>query len=667
MKKVRQVSVIHRMYIGFSVMLILFIATVSLTLDGTNRIHIQLEDVNENTLPLVNLANQTSVNLLLADKLFKDFLTSQEPQKMQDYVDRFSIAHKNFSITLQKLAQYSDKHEELTTQLQALSKLEVRYFTAADEAMANYRAQLIAQQERQKANRHFQQLQTDLRVGMIQYINGQENIAIKLMAKNYFNKLKQTEITTSDALSSDDTAAIKKAIKDNKRSATQLEFSYKTLVTQLPSLKEHFDAPTKQFIKDVGRKGGVLDLHFNYIVASQALYSNIAVLAVEVDNAMNILATFRSTADKLMDSTLTQAKNIYLSGYKNAILMSGTVSLFVIFLAWLLTKNVRNPLIHILKTLESLTKGDMTQRIDGKNFIEFNKLSSHVNTLADNLQDILRKLSSTSGQLTQVSKQNQSAMNESKTRINHQWQQTESVSTAMTSMQLSVQDVALRAQNTMEKVQDVETAVNTGSHMMMENIATIRELSIQLDQSMQVVARVQSMSHDIGSILDVIGHIADQTNLLALNAAIEAARAGEQGRGFAVVADEVRVLAKRTAESTEEIERMIDNLQTESKQATSVMQDCVNGMSQNLAQSSAANDSIQDIQNSIIEISEMSAQIAQSADEQQSTTNLIATNLKEIKEIADLNHSAIEQVTRESTQLDLLARAQNELVLRFKV
>ncbi len=147
MKKNRQVSVIHRMYAGFSVMLILFIATVALTLDGTNRIHIQLEDVNKNTLPLVNLANQTSVNLLLADKLFKDFLNSHEPQKMQDYFDRFSIAHKNFSVTLQKLAQASDKHPELTTQLQALSKLEIRYFTAANEAMENHKDQLIAQQE----------------------------------------------------------------------------------------------------------------------------------------------------------------------------------------------------------------------------------------------------------------------------------------------------------------------------------------------------------------------------------------------------------------------------------------------------------------------------------------------------------------------------------------
>jgi methyl-accepting chemotaxis protein len=164
------------------------------------------------------------------------------------------------------------------------------------------------------------------------------------------------------------------------------------------------------------------------------------------------------------------------------------------------------------------------------------------------------------------------------------------------------------------------------------------------------------MSSDIGSILDVIRHIAAQTNLLALNAAIEAARAGEQGRGFAVVADEVRVLAKRTTKSTAEIEDMIQNLQHKSGQASSVMQACVSEMNKSLTQTSDANSAMEEIQANIIEISEMSYQIAHAAEEQSLTTNSIARSLEDISQIADDNNLSMEKVAQVSSKLDELAQ-----------
>lgn len=665
--KDKQTSVIKRMYVGFTVMVLLFIATVMLMLNGTSQIHQQLQSVNSNALPLVTLANQTSVKLLIADKIFKDFLTSQETEKMLDYEGKFSLAQQDFNISLSKLANQSANNNALNNQLNELLALETRYFSESNNAMMNYKAQLNAQQERQKTARRFQKLQTDLRLGMIKYINEKGTDTVKLLAKGYFDKLKLIETTTSDALASDDISVISKAMKANKRSVTRLKFSYQAIVTQMPSFKEEFGISTDQFIQDAGKKGGVLDQHFSFITARSHLYASISVLAIEIDQAMLILNTFRDEADQIMTHAIITASDIYDDGYVEALIMSGCVSFFLIFLAWLLAQNVRKPLISILNALEELTDGNMTQRVSGNTFIEFNQLSSHINTLASNLQDILRQLSITSGDLAKVSEQNQSTMSSSKARLNEQRNQTASVATAMTEMQHSVQDVATSAQNSLDKVHEVEEATHVGRKVMSDNITTIQLLSDNLDESVKVVATVQEMSADIGSILDVIRHIAAQTNLLALNAAIEAARAGEQGRGFAVVADEVRVLAKRTTNSTAEIEDMIKNLQSKSEHASKVMQSCVSEMAISLNQTSKTNQTMEGIQENIIEISKMSYHIAHAAEEQNLTTNNIAHSLEDISQIADDNNLSMELVAEVSAQLDELAHQQNELVNQFKV
>lgn len=666
-KRTRQRSVIRRMYAGFFVMVLLFISTVILMLNGTSRIYQQLESVNNDALPLVTFANQTSVELLMADKFFKDFLTSQDLQRMDDYENKFSAARQNVSLALTKLAEVSANRPVLSGQLKALMSLEKRYFSESNKAMNNYRAQLATQQARQEASRHFQKLQSELRTGMKEFVNEQDDIILKMIFKSYFMRLTNIEAVTSDALASFDIKKIAKAVKANKVGLARLNVSYDRLTKKLPALKNEFSEAFTQFSKDVGEKEGILDLHYNYAMASNKLYRNIAVLAGEIDQAMSILETFRSESEKVMNSALNSADEIYKNGYSQAILMASGVTFFALFLGWLLAKNVRKPLVSILKTLEMLTAGDMTQRADSNTFVEFNQLSTHINTLASNLQDILHELGSTSGDLADVAAQNQSTMAESRARLNEQRQQTASVAAAMTEMEHSVKDVAASAQSSMDKVRDVESATKAGREVMSNNISTIHKLSEQLNESVQVVATVQTMSSEIGSILDVIRHIAAQTNLLALNAAIEAARAGEQGRGFAVVADEVRVLAKRTTDSTAEIEEMIKNLQDSSKQASSVMQSCVIEMDKSLSQSSDANGAMEEIQANIIEISKMSYHIVSAAEEQSATAVSIARNLEDISQIADANNASMEKVAKVSGKLDELAHQQNELVHRFNV
>lgn len=662
-----QGSVIRRMYAGFALIIVMFAVTVAIMMSGMNQIHSNFESVSKTALPLVSLSNQTSVQLLSADKSFKDFLTTQNLDRMDEIRSSFVAAKGKFSETLNQLQNASSSHPDLIERVDALKQLEDRYFTEADKAMNNYQAMFDAQAKVQKSTREFQRLQAELSSGMKEAVDGENNISVKVMAKSYFIKLRDAEVITSDALASSDVAFVEKAVALNKKAVTHLNYAYRGLVTQLPSLKSAFDEKVNQFTQDIGQKGGVLDQHNEYLKARAALYENIGNLAAEIDNAMTILDSFNETATNDLNGSLVEAGDVYQQGIYKAIGIGIAVLVVAIAIGYHLAQSVREPLKRILTTLESLTDGDMTQRIDIRYNNEFSRVSGHINTLADSLHDILKKLNQASDALTSTANNNQATSQGAQSQLNSQREQTASVATAMTEMAHSVGEVASSAQSSLQMVQQVETASESGRVIMSQNISTINQLETRLNESVEATNDLRRMSSQIGSILDVIRNIAEQTNLLALNAAIEAARAGEQGRGFAVVADEVRVLAQRTTESTAEIENMISNLQSSSTSASKVIESCMKDMEQSVEQASNANSAMEEIQALIIEISQMSTHISQAAAEQNETTASIARSIEDINLISDESYRAMAEIADNSTNLTQLASQQSALVHRFKL
>ncbi|OBT26502.1 methyl-accepting chemotaxis protein [Vibrio lentus] len=660
-------SVIKRMYAGFALIIIMFAVTITIMMNSMNQIHSNFESVSETSLPLVALSNQTSVQLLSADKSFKDFLTTQNAERMSAMRTEFSASQNSFSQVLGSLEAASQNNASLTERIVQLRAMEERYFAEADEAMNNYVAMFEAQEQVQKASRDFQRLHSELTVGMKEYVADQKSISVKVMAKSYFIKLQDAEVITSDALASSDVSFVQKAVNQNKKAVTHLNYAYRGLSTQLPALKNVFDESVQKFTKDVGQKGGVLDKHNNYLKAKEALYINIANLAVEIDQAMAVLDSFNVTAEEQLNSSLADASSIYDKGLFNAIAIGIVVTVFAAAIGYHIAHSVREPLTRILGTLEGLTEGDMTQRIDIRYDNEFSRVSRHINTLADNLRNILVKLNDASDDLTKTASVNQKTSSETQVQLNSQREQTATVATAMTEMSHSVQEVANSAQSSLTMVQQVESASESGRQIMNTNISTINKLEARLTESVSAVGELQQMSSQIGSILDVIRGIAEQTNLLALNAAIEAARAGEQGRGFAVVADEVRVLAQKTTQSTSEIETMISNLQSSSKTASNVIESCMSDMDMSVEQASSANSAMEEIQALILEISHMSTHISQAAAEQSETSGDIARNIEDINHIADKSYQAMSSIAEASQNLTILANQQGDLVHQFKL
>ncbi|MFN1549911.1 methyl-accepting chemotaxis protein [Vibrio natriegens] len=658
-------SVIKRMYAGFGLIIILFAVTIAIMMGGMNDIHGKFQTVSESSLPLVSLSNQTSVELLSADKSFKDFLTTENKQRMDELRQEFAKSQQRFESTLEQLKSASEIYPSLAEPFAELKTLEQSYFTEAIEAMDNYEAMFAAQDAVQKSSRRFQKLNTELSIGLKEYVDDQSSISVKVMAKSYFIKLKDAEVITSDALASSNSDFVTKAVAKNRKAISHLNDAFRGLTAQLPELKKVFGDSVEQFTRDVGKRGGVLDQHNSYLTARSALYANIANLTSKVDATMAILEQFTTTATDKLNESLADAGDIYSAGVTKAMIIGVVVVLFAAAIGYHIAHSVREPLTKILSVLESLTEGDMTQRIDVRYKNEFSRVSGHINSLADSLHNILVKLNDASENLASTAATNEQTSSLAQRQLNSQREQTANVATAMTEMSHSVQEVAQNAQSSLEMVQRVESASEEGRNIMSGNISTINQLETRLHESVSAVSELQKMSAQIGSILDVIRNIAEQTNLLALNAAIEAARAGDQGRGFAVVADEVRVLASRTTESTTEIESMISNLQSSSQSANHVIQSCMNDMEESVEQASKANSSMEEIQALIIEISQMSTHISQAAAEQSETSADIARSIEDINNIADESYQAMSNIAQTSESLTHLAHQQNSLVHRF--
>lgn len=658
-------SVIKRMYAGFTLIIILFIVSSVMMMTGMSQIQSYFQTVSNSSLPLVSLSNQTSVSLLSADKSFKDFLTTQDAERMEAQRHQFQLASEQFSQTLARLKQASLEDDSLAERITQLEQMEQRYTTEAQAAMSNYQEMQQSQQDVQQSMRRFQRLYAELDTGMKDYVNDLSSISAKIMAKSYFIKLKDAEVVTSDALASSDPDYVLSAVEKNKKAVMHLNYAYRGLANQIPDIATRFDQSVQQFTKDIGKKGGVLDQHNEYLHARAALYDNIANLAVEVDQAMTLLDSFTQYATDTLHDSVAITNDIYDQGVLKAITIGVVIVLVAAGVGYHIAHSVREPLTRILGALESLTQGDMTQRIDIRRNNEFSRVGIHINSLADNLHDILVKLNDASDNLTQTANANQETSSRAQQQLSQQREQTANVATAMTEMTHSVQEVAQSAQNSQQMIEQVENASESGRQVMSTNITTINQLEHRLNESVQAVNDLQQMSGKIGSILDVIRNIAEQTNLLALNAAIEAARAGEQGRGFAVVADEVRVLAQRTTESTSEIENMINNLQSSSRSASQVIEKCMTDMHSSVEQASNANSAMEEIQSLIMEISRMSSYIAQAASEQSHTTSDIARSIEEINLIADESYQAMSEIAQASSHLTSQANQQSALVHRF--
>ncbi|QXI25764.1 methyl-accepting chemotaxis protein [Pseudomonas vanderleydeniana] len=357
--------------------------------------------------------------------------------------------------------------------------------------------------------------------------------------------------------------------------------------------------------------------------------------------------------------------------YDNAstgiISVSVIAALMTVLLAWLLTRSIVTPLKTAVETAEVIASGNLTKPIQVDGTDEPARLLAALSTMQGNLRKTIEQISGSATQLASAAEELSAVTEEASRGLQQQNNEIEQAATAVNEMTSAVEEVARNAVSTSEASQQSTNAAREGRDRVVETVEAIQTMTHDVQSTSALMEGLAAQGRDIGQVLDVIRAIAEQTNLLALNAAIEAARAGEAGRGFAVVADEVRALAHRTQQSTREIEQMVAGIQNGTGEAVQSMQQSNQRTQDTLERARAAGVALEQITQSINLINERNLVIASASEEQAQVSREVDRNLVNIRDLASQSAAGANQTSAASHELSRLAVDLSAMVARFVI
>ncbi len=419
------------------------------------------------------------------------------------------------------------------------------------------------------------------------------------------------------------------------------------------------------------------DSNYNAIVGMQDLLKKqllhadtIRVSSKEIfDNATRAINGSYALFDTLLPK-MQEILSVRIDDAENTLNFAVAVVLLVmVIVAYLFAGfffSVQNGVTQISSVMERLSDGDLNVRLNLSTRDELVQIAHSVNKMIENFSHVVGQIISSSDQVASSSEELSAITEQTGQSMSQQQFQTEDVAAAMSEMAESAQDVSENISNTVQAANQAHKETAIGQQMVDESIQAVQKLSDQIESASEVIHELEQDSENINAVLDVIKGLAEQTNLLALNAAIEAARAGEQGRGFAVVADEVRTLAGRTQESTEEINQVIENLQKGSRKAVQVMSQSRKEAYEVVVQAKKAGESLANISLAVARINDMSLQIAQVTEKQNMTCKEINKSIMDISKMSNETSVGAKETYYASQDLARLGNELQTLVVQFQ-
>lgn len=379
-------------------------------------------------------------------------------------------------------------------------------------------------------------------------------------------------------------------------------------------------------------------------------------IRVMVDSNNRQIKEGAAAADELRDSALTW-------------MISGIVLAFIIAIITgvLITRLITRPIAQAVENAQRIAKGDLTQAITTDRTDEAGQLLMALSDMQGGLKSTLTEIANASDQLASAAEELSAVTDESTRGLTRQNDEIQQAATAVNQMTAAVDEVASNAVSTSEASRQATTEAEDGRQQVEQAVSGMSAMVVEINDSTQSVADLAGQVREIGKVIDVIRSIADQTNLLALNAAIEAARAGEQGRGFAVVADEVRALAHRTQTSTVDIEKMIGAVQLGADDAVAAMNKSLTWATNTQALAQNAGEALQRITDSVAKINERNLVIASASEEQAQVAREVDRNLLNIQDLSTQTAAGAHQTNASSQDLSRLATSFNTLVSKFQL
>nr|WP_260959666.1 methyl-accepting chemotaxis protein [Pseudomonas citri] len=382
---------------------------------------------------------------------------------------------------------------------------------------------------------------------------------------------------------------------------------------------------------------------------------------VEQDTRLNELNNHLTTSQiEKRDQETVLAK-------ETLVIVTALALAFGLLAAWIITRQIVAPLQQTLVAVERVASGDLSENLVVSRRDEMGQLQNSLQRMVISLRQLIGGISEGVTQIASAAEQLSAVTEQTSAGVNSQKLETDQVATAMNEMTTTVQEVARNAEEASEAAVAADQQAREGDRVVGEAIAQIERLAKEVGNSTEAMSHLKRESDKIGSVLDVIKSVAQQTNLLALNAAIEAARAGEAGRGFAVVADEVRSLAQRTQKSTEEIEELIVGLQSGTEQVATIMDNSRGLTDSSVELTRRAGGSLENITRTVSAIQSMNQQIAAAAEQQSAVAEEINRSVLNVRDVSEQTSAASEETAASSAELARLGVHLQTLVGRFRV
>ncbi|WP_335924437.1 HAMP domain-containing methyl-accepting chemotaxis protein [Shewanella indica] len=672
-----KLNVATRVIAGFAVVTLLLILLGAVSWFTNNELKNTTEVLQQLSIPALKSTGELSETLSEQQRLVLVGYHVPKANKLPPIQQLFGSQKQSFKAqfaSLSKLVQHEPGLKEILPQVERNYQA---FINTSERMMADH---LSALEQQESLNKQRDQLETTA--------DDAASLLLDLMDLEQSENTTEREIAASAAALDSNVTNLISTVYDLV--ATEDRSKYEIIVKELGYISNEAEAKLEyisrhgtgvidaDMLNELTSELGKLNQHLkgkNSIQAQKATQlelkasTQVALAQVETDkqNANQAMAALSGAIETLTNEI--NAKT--LASIDSASMQTLLVVLVAIVVAIAVSIAVVKPLTaslnRINQALNILASGDLTHKLDDSGEDEFAELSRNCNRLIDSLRGLIRGILDRSNQLAAAAEQTSAVTSQTTIGIQEQKSQVDQVATATTELSSSAQQVSHSADHALSQIKQADEEAQNMRIIAEENRRTIEALADEVAKAGQVINKVHSDSDAIGSILDVIRGIAEQTNLLALNAAIEAARAGEQGRGFAVVADEVRNLASRTQESTQEIQQMIQVLQTGTQEAVAVMEQGRAQANSCVAKTEQANQALEAISESVHQAFDAGTQIANAAQEQNLVSQQVSEKLEHIALISEETASGADQTAQSSHQVAQLAEELQASVGEFKV
>ena len=660
-------TILQRVIGGFAVLVLLILIMAGISYQNTQSISSRLSIITGQSAPLSRAASELYVHILRANQALLAIQISADPKQIEEGKPRFTDSIAQFNKLLDSTAAYTGDHDALRASL-AQQRQQVAAYAEQAQALMTSHLQHVQQLALTRQLQGYSSVQAVQLTSYLRDYIAHERSAGEAQQVAAAEKLLLEVNKSYDGLAAHAaTPAIDKLQRLLNLQDEVISTRAQALVAVDPRVGRIAGVMVNRLLADLTANDGLYKAYqVEASLAAQVLQQRSAVdtaLKATLDKIGEFGSQSLAVANQASDSanaTIGTSRSLLLIACVLAVLAAVLIGTWVAF-------SLRRPLAAFREVLKKLTAGDMRVSFDVSRKDEFGELGGHLNELTSALQKTFRELISSADALA-VTAGNNALNSEQTTRVvDEQKDRLQSAASAMTQMESTVEEVARRAQDTRKAVDDTSDLTQKVQERVAETIVNIRQQAEQVNKATQVTDELQKYGQNIEGIVVAIRTIAEQTNLLALNAAIEAARAGEQGRGFAVVADEVRSLASRTQTSTSEIQDMIGRMQEKIHSVVQVMNESQAQSSQCVSLASGAGDLLLSMSDAVGSIRDMNIQIAAATEQQSATVQETSRMVIQINDSAQQTADGAEQSASSSHDLSDMAKVQRELLHHFSV